>query len=255
MLLAIDVGNASIALGTIADGVINNIVRIHTDTNATTAEYGIKLKQLLDYYGIDPKGFEGAIICSVVPTVTEALRSAVRHLTGLDSLVVGPGMKTGLNVRIDDPASLAGDLVVGSVAAIAYYGVPSIVIDFGTATTMVLVDEKGSYRGGAFVPGVELGLRALSSGTSLLPDISLAPPKKVIGTNTVEAMRSGAAYATASMIDGMIERMEEEAGCHCTVIATGRLSRAITAYCRKEVICDENLILKGLWVLYQKNKK
>ncbi|MBQ9661670.1 MAG: type III pantothenate kinase [Oscillospiraceae bacterium] len=255
MILAIDVGNTNIVLGTIENGEIDRIVRIHTALDETAAEYGIKFRQLLDDYEIDPHCFEGAIISSVVPPVTGAIREAVKRLTGVDCMVVGPGMKTGLNVRIDDPATLAADLVVGSVAAIACYGAPAIVLDLGTATTMVVVDEKGSYRGGSIMPGIKLGLQALSEGTSLLPDISVTAPKKVIGTNTVDAMRSGAVYATASMIDGMIERMEEELGYKCKVIASGGFSRTVTACCRKEIICDEDLLLKGLWVLYQKNRK
>ncbi len=255
MILAIDAGNSQIIFGTIDDGVIRNVARIHTVLKETSVEYGIKMRQLMDYYGIDAKEIEGAIISSVVPPLTNSLQSAVKHLTGLDCLIVGPGIKTGMNVRIDDPTTLAGDLVIGAVAAISCYGAPAIVLDLGTATSMVVVDETGCYRGGAFIPGVMLGLQALSSGTSLLPDISFTAPKKVIATNTVDAMRSGAMYGTASMIDGMIERMENELGQTCQVIATGRIARSITACCKREIICDDNLLLKGLWVLYQKNKK
>ena len=255
MILAIDVGNTDLVLGTIEEGNIGSIVSIHTEVSSTAAEYGIKIQQLMDYCGIDLRTIEGAIICSVVPPVTAALRDAIRHLTGLQCMVVGPGMKTGMNVRIDDPATLAGDLVVGSVAAIAYYGAPAIVLNMGTATTMTVVDQKGVYRGGSIIPGIELGLQALSSGTSLLPDIAIAAPKKVIGTNTVDAMRSGVVYASAAMIDGMIDRMEEELGYRCQVIATGKLTETITAYCKKEITCDRNLLLKGLWVLYQKNRR
>ncbi len=255
MVLAIDVGNINLVLGTIEEGKISRIAGVHTESAYTIAEYGIKLKQLFDYYGIDPKGFEGAILASVVPPVTDVLRVAVKKVTGCECLVVGPGIKTGMNVRIDDPATLAGDLVVGSVAALAFYGAPAIVLDLGTATTMVVVDEKGTYRGGAFMPGVKLGLQALSEGTSLLPDISVTAPKKVIATNTVDAMRSGAVYATASMIDGMIERMEQELGYACKVIATGSPAKAVISHCRRKIIWDADLHLKGLWALYQKNRK
>ncbi len=255
MLLAIDVGNTNIVLGCIKNGEISNIVRIQTSTRETPAEYAIKLRQLFEVFGIDSKGFEGAIISSVVPSVTDALKEAVKKLTGLDSMVVGPGMRTGMNVRIDDPGTLAGDIVVGSVAAMIFYGTPVIVLDMGTATTMVVIDKDKCYRGGAILPGVKLSYAALSVGTSLLPDISITPPKKCVATNTVDSMRSGAVFGTAAMLDGMIERMETEMGCKCTVVATGGLASSVTPYCKREIICDDDLLLKGLWYLYQKNKQ
>ena len=255
MILAIDVGNTNIVLGCIDAGEIRSIVRIKTSIGETGSEYAIKLKQLLEFYDFDPKSFEGAIISSVVPPVTASLTAAVKRITGLDCIVVGPGMKTGMNVRIDDPSTLAGDLVVGSVAAMACYGAPAIVMDMGTATTIVVIDKDNCYRGGAIIPGVKLSYAALASGTSLLPDISITAPKKVVATNTVDSMRSGAVFGTAATIDGMIDRMEAELGYSCKVIATGGLSQAITPYCRREITCDPDLLLKGLWVLYEKNKK
>lgn len=254
MILAIDVGNTDIVFGTIEAGAIGTVARIHTQRDYTPDEYGVKLKGVLDYNGIDSRSFEGVMLSSVVPPVTNTLRAAVRRLTGLDCLVVGPGIRTGLNVRIDDPATLAADLVVGSVAAMRYYGRPAIIMEFGTATSMVVVDERGSYRGGVIMPGVRLGLQALSSGASLLPDISLTAPDRVIGANTADAMRSGAVYGTASMIDGMLDRMEAELGGPCTVVATGTNARGILQHCRRAVIYDENLLLKGLWVLWEKNR-
>ena len=240
MILAIDVGNTNIVLGCIEDGDIRSIVRIQTNPGETAAEYAIKLKQILEIYDISPRAFEGAIISSVVPPLTNSLKEAVRKLTGIECLVVGPGMRTGMNVRIDDPGTLAGDLVVGSVAAMETYGAPVIVLDMGTATTIV--------------PGVNLSYGALAAGTSLLPSISITAPKKVIATNTVDSMRSGAVYGTAAMLDGMIERMEAELGEKCTIVATGGLASSIIPYCRREIVCDDNLLLKGLWILYKKNK-
>ena len=255
MILAIDVGNTNIVLGMIENGEIQNVVRIHTDLRETGTEYAIKLRQVTDFYGIDLKSFEGAIISSVVPPVTESLRLAVESLIGKKPRIVAPGMKTGMNVRIDDPSTMAGDLVVGSVAAIACYGAPLIVIDMGTATTMVLIDNEGSYRGGAIIPGIKLSYGALSSGTSLLPDIAILPPKKVIATNTVDSMRSGAVYGTAAMLDGMIDRMEKEIGYPCTIVATGGLARTVVKNCSRDIIYDADLLLKGLWVLYDRNRK
>ena len=255
MILAVDVGNTNIVLGCIENGEILNIVRIRTETNSTSSEYAIKLKELLDIFEVDPKGFEGAILSSVVPPVNVQLSIAIKLITDVDCIIVGPGIKTGMNVKIDDPGTLGCDLVVGGVAAINYYGVPSIVIDMGTATTITMIDKDKAFRGGAIIPGIKLSLSALSSGTSLLPDISITPPEKVVSTNTVDCMRSGAVFGTASMLDGMIDRMEEEYGEKCTVIATGGLASSIVRQCRHDVICDNDLLLKGLWVLYQKNIK
>lgn len=255
MILAIDVGNTNIVLGCIEDGNILNIVRIHTALHETPTEYAIKLKSVLEFHGIDPGGFEGAVMSSVVPRVTGVLALAVKSITGHKCIVIGPGKKTGLNIRIDDPGTLAADLLVGSVAAVSCYGAPVIVLDMGTATTMVVIDRDNCYRGGVIMPGVDLSYEALTSGTSLLPDISIRAPKKVIGTNTVDAMRSGAVYSTACAIDGMLDRMEDELGYPCRVVATGGLAQAVIPYCRREITCDNDLLLKGLWVLYEKNKK
>ncbi|MBQ8935806.1 MAG: type III pantothenate kinase [Oscillospiraceae bacterium] len=254
MILAIDVGNTNTVLGCIENGKILNIVRIQTRLGETGAEYAIKLKQLLEFYEIDTAGFEGAILSSVVPPVNSAIIGAVKHITGLDCMVVGPGMKTGMDVRIDDPGTLAGDLVVGSVAAIGCYGTPAIVLDMGTATTMVVIDKDGCYRGGAILPGVKLSYAALASGTSLLPDISITPPPRAIATNTVDSMRSGAVFGTAATVDGMIDRMEAELGYSCRIVATGGLAQAVTPYCKREIICDNDLLLKGLEILYRKNQ-
>ena len=254
MILAVDVGNTNIVIGCLEGGEIRNTVRVRTESGQTAAEYGIKLKQLFDFFDIDGKGFEGAILSSVVPPVTGPLKQAIEWLTGVKCLLVGPGMKTGMNVRIDDPGTLGCDLVVGGVAAIHEYGAPLIVLDLGTATTITLIDENRAFRGGAIIPGVKLSYRALAAGTSLLPDISITPPKKCIATNTVDCMHSGAVFGTAAMIDGMIDRMEAELGLPCKVIATGGIAKHIVPYCRHEIVCDDTLLLKGLWVLYQKNQ-
>ncbi len=255
MILAIDVGNTNIVFGCIEEGEIRDIVRIQTRVGETDAEYAIKLMQLLSISNLDPKGFEGAILSSVVPPVTVPLTHAVKKVTGLDCMVVGPGMKTGMNLRIDDPGTLAGDLLVGGVAALSCYGAPAIVMDLGTATTITVVDKDGAFRGGAILPGVKLGFRALAAGTSLLPEISITPPKKAISSNTVDCMRSGAVFGTAAILDGMIERMEAELGYPCNLVATGGLASSITPYCKREIACDDDLLLKGLWVLWQKNRK
>ena len=254
MILAIDVGNSHVVLGSIEDGKILNVIRIKTDPKDTWAEYAIKIDQLFDIFGFDMGMLDGAIIASVVPPVTAALSEAVKIITGKDCLIVGPGIKTGLNLRIDDPSTVGADLVVGGVAAIADYGAPCIVLDLGTATTITVIDKNRSFIGGAIVPGVDLSFSALSAGTSLLPDISITAPEKVISTNTVDCMRSGAVFGTASMIDGMIDRMESELGEPCTVVATGGLACRIVPWCRHEIVLDDDLLLKGLWTLWEKNR-
>ena len=254
MILAIDVGNSHVVLGSIEDGKILNVIRIKTDPKDTWAEYAIKIDQLFEIFDFDKRGLEGAIIASVVPPVTAAITEAVKKITGKDCLVVGPGIKTGLNLKIDDPATVGADLVVGGVAAIASYGLPSIVLDLGTATTITVIDRNRSFIGGAIIPGVDLSFSALSAGTSLLPAISISAPEKVISTNTVDCMRSGAVFGTAAMIDGMIDRIEEELGEPCTVVATGGLAGRITPCCRHAVALDDELLLKGLWILWEKNR-
>ena len=254
MILAIDVGNTNIVLGSIDEGKIVNVVRIHTDTRETEAEYTIKLKEIFYAYDMKPDSFEGAILSSVVPPVTGPLVGAVRTLTGLECKVVGPGMKTGMNIRIDDPGTVAGDLIVGGVAAIHYYGAPLIVLDLGTATTATVIDADNCFRGGAILPGVKLSYSALAAGTSLLPEISITAPKKCIATNTVDCMRSGAVFGTAAMIDGLIDRMEAELGTPCRIVATGGLASGIMPFCRHEIVCDDDLLLRGMWYLYEKNK-
>ena len=254
MILGIDVGNTNIVLGCIEEDSFSHVVRLHTDRTETSEEYAIKFQQILELNGIDCSAFEGAIISSVVPEITEALRLAVNKLTGVNTLVVGPGIKTGLNIRIDDPSSIGADLITGSVGAMAYYVAPVIVIDIGTATTVTIVDKDNAFRGGAIIPGVKISYSALSSGTSLLPNISITPPKKVIGSNTADCMRSGAVYGTASMIDGMLDRMQEEIGYKCTVVATGGMASGIIPCCRSEIIYDDDLLLKGLRVIYNKNR-
>lgn len=255
MILAIDVGNTHIVIGMVENGAIRNTVRVHTDPRETATELLIKLRQITDYYGLDPRSFEGSILSSVVPRVTESLKTALEALTGRRAMVVGPGIKTGLNLRVDEPASVAADLIVGGVAAAACYGTPAIIIDMGTAITLTVVDGKNCFRGGAILPGIKLSYGALAAGTSLLPEIAVLPPKKAVGTNTVDCMRSGAVFGTAAMLDGMIERMEAELGYPCTVVATGGLAQDVIPCCRRPgIILDRELLLRGLWTIYQKNR-
>lgn len=255
MILTIDVGNTNVVLGCVEDGVVISRSRLATNTSDLPNDYAMKMRQSFAFDSIDYHEFEGAILSSVVPQVNRAILSAVRKLTGLECIIVGAGIKTGVNVKIDDPGTLAGDLITGTVGALSMYKPPIIIVDMGTATTIVAVDKDGAYIGGAIVPGVNLSFEALSQGTSLLPNISIEAPRKCIATNTVDSMKSGAVFGTAAMIDGMIDRMEEELGQSATVVATGGLSGGIIPYCKHEIKHEPDLLLKGLAILYQKNAK
>ena len=253
MILAIDIGNSNIVLGCIEGDEILFEARMATDSIKTSDQYCAEMKNMLSLFEVSPKQIEGSIVSSVVPPVSNAICLAILRLTGKSPLAVGPGLKTGLNIRIDNPAQAGSDLIVAAVAAIDQYGFPLTIIDMGTATTITVVDKKGSFIGGTIHPGVMLSLKALSQGTAQLPGISLEKPKKAIGSNTVDSMRSGIFYGTAAMLDGMIERMEQELGYGTRVIATGGLARYITPLCRREMTVDDNLLLTGLKLLYRRN--
>ena len=252
-ILCIDIGNTNTVLGCFEKNRIVGTIRLQTNAGETAAEIAVRLKGLLDFYGFEASEFSGAILSSVVPEVTEPFREAVNRLFSVRCMLVGPGIKTGLNVRIDDPGTLASDLLVGAVAAMNLYTLPVIIIDMGTAVTLTAVDAQKAYRGGVIFPGTRLSYKALSDSASLLPSISISAPKKCIGTNTVDAMRSGAVYGTAAMIDGMIGRMEAELGSPCTAVATGGYASRILPYCSREIVLDEELLLKGLYLIYMKN--
>lgn len=257
MILAIDVGNTNIVIGCIEKGgEIKFIERLATNKDKTSSEYAINIKDLMELYGIRPAELDGGIISSVVPQVTMVLKDAMEKLSHANILVVGPGIKSGLNICIDNPAQLGGDLLVDAVAALSEHEPPLIVIDMGTATTISVINREGKFIGGPIVPGVRTALDSLVSKTSLLQQISLEAPKKVIGSNTIDCMKSGIIYGNAAMLDGMIDRIEEELGDKCTIIATGGLAYTIIPCCRhKGIILDDDLLLKGLRVIYAKNSR
>lgn len=255
MILALDVGNTHIVLGCIEDMDISHIMRIETDRLRTEFEYAVIIKQVLEFEKIQADHFEGAIISSVVPQLTGTLKHAIKLISGIDAIVVGAGLKTGLNILIDNPGQLGSDLVVGAVAALDSYKPPLIVFDMGTATTISVIDAKANYLGGAIAPGIGVSLDSLSSKTSQLPMVAVEAPKNCIGTNTVDCMKSGAVYGTAAMVDGMIDRFEKELGSTASVIATGGLARMVVPYCSHRIVYDEDLLLRGLAVIYKKNRK
>ena len=253
MILAVDIGNSNIVLGGMEDMDIVFEARVRTDATKTSDEYCIDLKNILDIYGVGRNEIEGAIIASVVPQVLNSIKTAIKKLTGKNSLVVGPGLKTGLNIKVENPSQVGADLVVGAVAALRSFQPPMIVIDMGTATTMIVLDQTGAFSGGSISPGVKLSLDALTNGTALLPGLQLDAPRKAIGRNTIDCMRSGIMLAHACMIDGMVERMEEELGCKTTVVATGGIAKFVLPMCRTSILYDKDLLLKGLAILYREN--
>jgi len=253
MILAIDVGNTNIVIGCMEKEKVLFTERLSTDTVKTSLEYAILFRVALDLHGIDPKGVEGSIISSVVPPITPVIRTALRKICGKKAMVLGPGIRTGLNIRIDEPSTVGADLVAGAAGALAKYQPPLVVIDMGTATTLSVVDRDRNYIGGSIMPGLRLNLSSLVTKTSMLSGISLDVPKHAIGRNTVEAMRSGLVYGHAAMIDGLLDRMEEEMGEKLTAIATGGLSPSVAPACRHEIILDKTLLLTGLQVIYEKN--
>lgn len=255
MILTVDVGNSNIVLGGIKEDKICFEARLRTDATKTSDEYCIDLKMILDVYGVSSDQIEGAIIASVVPQVLNSMQTAIKKLTGKTSLVVGPGLKTGLNIKIENPSQTGADLVVGCVAALREHKAPMIIIDMGTATTMIVLDESSAMIGGCIMPGVKISMDALTDRTALLPGLQLDQPKKAIGRNTIDCMRSGIMMGAACMIDGMIDRMEAELGYETTVIATGGIAKFILPMCKKKIIYDKDLLVKGLATLYKENKR
>ena len=254
MILAIDIGNTNIVVGCIDDQKTYFIERLSTVRTKTELEYAVDLKTVLDIYHIKGSDIEGCIISSVVPQITNTAKLAAEKILKKEVMVLGPGVKTGLNILMDHPAQLGADLVADAVAGLNEYPVPFIVIDMGTATTVSVVNSKKQYIGGMILPGVRVSLDALTAHASQLSGISIDAPKHVIGKNTVECMKSGVLYSSAAALDGIIDRVEEELGEKATVIATGGLAKKIVSHCKQDIILDEDLLLKGLLVIYEKNK-
>lgn len=254
MILAIDIGNTNIVLGCVDDAKTYFIERLSTIKTKMELEYAIDIKMVLDIHGIDPETLEGAIVSSVVPQITNVVREAAEKIIRKETLVVGPGVKTGLNILMDNPAQLGSDLVADAVAGLAEYEPPLIIFDLGTATTVSVVDAKKNYIGGMIYPGISVSLNALTANASQLQGIGLDTPKRMIGKNTIECMKSGVLYSGAASLDGLIDRIEEELGQPATAIATGGLAKKIVPLCRRNIVLDDELLLKGLLVIYRKNR-
>ena len=255
MILALDVGNTNIVIGGFVDEKLAFVSRISTDSEKTEYEYASLITDIMRLEGMSTDKVEGAIISSVVPPLNQIIKDALGKAFGISAFIVGAGLKTGVNLLIDNPLQAGADLVCSTAAAYKYYTTPAVVVDMGTATKISLVDENGAFCGVSIIPGVGISIRALSSNTAQLPQISLDAPKTIIGKNTIDSMQSGLVYGSACMIDAMLERICDEYGKSFTVIATGGISRFIIPHCRTEIEIDENLILKGLYVIFKKNNK
>lgn len=259
MILAIDMGNTNIVIGCVDDNGVLFEERLSTDFSKTELEYAIGFKTVLELYNIDSHDIKGTIMSSVVPQLSNIIKSAVEKTIGISPLIVGPGIKTGLNILMDQPRQVGSDQIVDAVAALKVYGAPAIIIDMGTATTMSVVDENENYIGGVILPGIRVSVDSLVSRTAQLPRIALDAPKSVMGKNTIDCMKSGVVYGNASCIDGMIDRMIEANGFNkngtkaVTIVATGGLSEVIIPHCRHDIKVDPGLLLKGLSIIYDKN--
>ena len=254
MILAIDVGNTNIVLGGIVDDQQVFSARLASDRNKTADQYALDIQGILTMHKVRIEAIEGGILSSVVPYLQTVIPNAVKLLTGVDLLVVGPGIKTGLSIRMDNPASVGSDLIVAAVAARAKYKAPIAIVDMGTATTLSVVAKNGNYIGGMIIPGLWTSMNALSAHAAQLPYIDLNGPAKLLGTNTIDCMRSGALIGTAAMLDGLIDRLEEELGESVSPVLTGGVSPLIVPYCRHAFHLEPDILIDGLRILYGKNK-
>ncbi len=253
MVLTVDIGNTNIALGGFVSDEPIFVARLSSDVSKTSDEYASLILNTLSLYKVDKMSVKGAAVSSVVPPLTNVIKNAIRLIYGVDPIVIGPGIKTGINIRCDNPSSVGADLICAAVAAHNIYGSPSLIVDMGTATKMSVVDKEGSFIGVSIIPGVIMGMKAMSESTAQLPQVSLEVPPSVIGKNTADCMRSGVIFGNASLIDGMIQRFNEAVGESLPVYATGGLASTVVKHCKHQITLDENLVLKGLNIIYNKN--
>ena len=254
MVLAVDIGNTNVVIGCFEDEKIIFTERLSTNREATVLEYIVTIKTVLEMNNLMQADFEGAVISSVVPSVTQTVKEAVYRLILHDAMIVDASLKTGLKICLDNPKQLGNDRIADAVAAAEYYPLPLIIVDMGTATTISVIDKNKNFLGGIIMPGLKVSLDSLVNRTSQLPTISLEAPDKVIGTNTIDCMKSGIIYGTASTLSGVISRIEKELGESCTVVSTGGLAHTVVPYCEREIIMDDELLLKGMMLLYKRNK-
>ena len=254
MILAVDIGNTNLVLGGYEAGELVFSTRLATDLHLEPDQYALQLQGVLGLYQVSPGAIEGVVLSSVVPQVTDTVAAALSRFTAVTPLRLSQSLPTGVEVCIDDPAELGADLLAGAVAAQAY-PLPAVVLDLGTATKLTAVDGQGRVQGVSILPGVFLSLNALVSGASQLGGMALGAPGRAIGKNTAESMRSGVVLGTASLLDGMLDRFEEELGPIQTVLATGGAAGLIVPSCKRKIVLAPNLLLDGLFAVYCRAKE
>lgn len=253
MLIAIDVGNTQTVMGLYEGSDLVDSWRLSTVRERTADEYRLFLAGLLRQDGYLLEDVDGVALSSVVPTAKSAMIEVAEGLVDGPLVVVGPGVRTGLNIDIDNPREVGADRVVNSVAASAKYGTPAVVVDFGTATNMDVIDQAGSYVGGVIAPGLEISQNALIDATAALRRVELVPPRASVGKNTVEAIQGGLLYGHAGLVDGIVERILRELDGDATVVATGGLASTIVPHCRSVDLIDDSLTLDGLRMIFDMN--
>jgi type III pantothenate kinase len=254
MVLCIDVGNTNIVFAGYEDTELRFMSRLKTDATWTSDQYAASLRAVISLYGFSSSDFEGCIIGSVVPVLTSLLKSACKIVLGSEPMILGAGLKTGLNIRLDNPAECGADLVASAVAAKGHYPLPLLVVDLGTASKITAVDRNGDFLGGAILPGLMTSMDALVNNASLLTDFELSAPQRAIGRNTPECLRSGYVLGFASMIDGMCQRFFSELGEEATVVATGGLIDLVLPSCTTKMHKRDDLVTEGLRLIYAKNR-
>ena len=255
MILAIDIGNTTVALGGIKDGRVCFVAHMDTVRTRTAAEYRAEMEKVFSHrrHPERPIRFEGAVLTSVVPSITGALAECARHYTGKKPVIVSPEIHTGLTMGVPEPHTVGKDRIVDAAYAAAHFPLPVVTVDLGTATTFNVVDEDRVFRGGVICPGLSTGLRALGERCAQLPQVHLSSPKNAVGVDTESCMLSGSVLGTAVLLDGITARIEEELGRPATLVVTGGLAKYVTPLCRHPLVYDPELLLKGLALLYQLN--
>lgn len=254
MLFVLDVGNTNLVAGVYKGEKLIHHWRMETSRHKTDDEYGMMTKNLFDYEGLSFDQIEGIIISSVVPPIMFNLERMCKKYFKITPLVIGPGIKTGLNIKLENPREVGADRIVNAVAAIQEYGYPLIAIDFGTATTYCYIDENGAYQGGAIAPGIGISTEALYTKAAKLPYVELTMPKSVVGKNTITSMQSGILLGYVGQVEGLVRRIKEQANGEPKVVATGGMASLIASETDVIDVIDPMLTLKGLRLIYEKNK-